>query len=92
MHISIFIYTHVYTISKDIGINKKKKYDCQTRNPIYMAAKCEMFINWSENVLGNCKKKKRKKEKNNQTWNTKGIIDVKEKMCLTDVKYLRLSA
>ena len=46
---------------------------------------CEMFMN--------CGKKAFAKTKCDcQTRNTKGIIDVKEEMCLTNVRYLRLKS
>ena len=42
-----------------------------------MVTKCGMIMNCSKNFMGNCK-----------TWNTKGIIDVKVQIWLTNVKYL----
>ena len=51
-----------------------------------MAAKCEAFMNYSKYFKGFYKNKY-----DCQMWNTKGIIDVKEQIWLTDVKYLRLS-
>ena len=82
------------TISKDIGINKEIEvcapskeslsgHRCERRN---MPAKCEIFMDCSENFISICKKKY-----NWQTWDTKGIIDVKEEIWFTNIKYLRLS-
>ena len=51
-----------------------------------MVAKCEMFMNYSKNFKGICKK-----QIYCQTWNTKGIIELQEEVWLTIVKYLRLS-
>ena len=53
-----------------------------------MATQCEMFMNYSKNFKGICKKKYKY---DCQTWNTKGTINVKEQIWLTNVKYLRLS-
>ena len=47
---------------------------------------CEMFMNCRKNVIGICKK-----QIGCQAWNTEGIIDVKELIWLTYVKYMRLS-
>ena len=65
MGTSFCIYTHVFTISKDIGINEEKEicpltkesisaHKCERTN---MAAKHEMYMNGSKNFLGICKNK-----------------------------------
>ena len=53
-----------------------------------MTAKYEMFMNCSKNIIGICKKKSKY---DCQTMKTYRIMYVKEKMLLTNVKYLRLS-
>ena len=51
-----------------------------------MAAKCKVFIKYGKTLWAFVKKKYDCK-----TWNTKGIIDVKEHIWLTNVEYLKLS-
>ena len=75
------------TISKDICINKENKICVPNRESIsghrckrtYMTTECEMFVNCSKNFIDIEKKKQ-----TNMTVNTKGVIDVKEQVLLTN--------
>ena len=64
MGISIFIDTHLCTISKAIVVNKEKEICLQNKECISghicertnMDAKCEMFMHCNKNFIGICQK------------------------------------
>ena len=61
----ICTYTHVCTILKDIGIKKEKEIcvqnkestSCHRCERTNMTAKCEMFMNFDEKLIGICQTK-----------------------------------
>ena len=81
------IYTHVYN-EKDIGINKEIEICLPNKESLSgngfertnIAAKCYMFMNYSKNFIGICKKKMAGKQ-----IILKGDIDVEEQIWLTNI-------
>ena len=59
-----YIHMHMCTFSKDIGINMEKEIcvlnkefiSGQKHEKTNVAAKCEIFMNCSKNLIGICKK------------------------------------